>query len=609
MSTQRRRLDGLAADLTPTQRVLRWLGEALPQGSLERYVAHLRGQPATAWPLYRLPDEAAQAVRKALKGQPGKTQDREALAAVRDVVFLWYLHQLTTTRVGTGLQCLNLHLALLLSQLARLLHDSLAQRRLGNAWMRACDDLPYPLDRATAGAVRAALAHRVETWASLRDVEVIDGWVLGHFEAAGRRPLPAWAFAEPAALRHRRAELCEVFGNASACEAFLAGEDFQHGLVDVPDRGFEAKGAAVERALRRLVRSRAVAAGAAVTLPTVPHPFLREAPLVEGRWLDQFVLELAETGAALRAQGYEIRAADDDHPLAWACLGRRADEGNWQPVEETAWAAARAAAQAIVKAFRGPRRKLAERPYVDFSTYCGWRRRRGHGALDARTADGLVAASWNAWVVAQGDEATLGGVAVASLEAHVDEAMLTVHEAPEARQRQATREDVLRALRPVEDAIEDRSDLPEDRSVVRAAHWRDHATTALRTVEGLAGAVAHVQARYFHGHDVIYPDLAGELAQVRAQLADAAASYNDYIAGPLDWLTARTHGQSESSEAAAPSGGLRVDLEAAKAQGAEQALATLQLLVDQAKFEAHTFVGERDAAQAIISRRLDAMNL
>ncbi len=30
-----------------------------------------------------------------------------------------------------------------------------------------------------------------------------------------------------------------------------------------------------------------------VELPTVPHAFLREAPLVEGQWIDRYVVELA----------------------------------------------------------------------------------------------------------------------------------------------------------------------------------------------------------------------------------------------------------------------------------------------------------------------------
>jgi hypothetical protein len=44
-------------------------------------------------------------------------------------------------------------------------------------WMQACRDLAYPLDDTTADAVRAALAHRVETWELLREVGTFEAWV------------------------------------------------------------------------------------------------------------------------------------------------------------------------------------------------------------------------------------------------------------------------------------------------------------------------------------------------------------------------------------------------------------------------------------------------
>ncbi len=42
--------------------------------------------------------------------------------------------------------------------------------------------------------------------------------------------------------------------------------------------------------------------GLMVELPTVPHAFLREVPLVDGHWLDRYVVALAEWGARLVQQ-------------------------------------------------------------------------------------------------------------------------------------------------------------------------------------------------------------------------------------------------------------------------------------------------------------------
>ena len=63
MSAVEQRLAKVAARLTPTQAVLAWLTEAQAYGSLDAYVASLRDAPDEAFPLVRLHDQMAQAVR------------------------------------------------------------------------------------------------------------------------------------------------------------------------------------------------------------------------------------------------------------------------------------------------------------------------------------------------------------------------------------------------------------------------------------------------------------------------------------------------------------------------------------------------------------------
>ena len=45
--------------------------------------------------------------------------------------------------------------------------------------------------------------------------------------------------------------------------------------------------------------------------------FLREAPLVEGEWIDAHVVELAEWGALMRAKGFRLVEPIDNSPFAW----------------------------------------------------------------------------------------------------------------------------------------------------------------------------------------------------------------------------------------------------------------------------------------------------
>jgi len=65
-------------------------------------------------------------------------------------------------------------------------------------------------------------------------------------------------------------------------------------------------------ALQALVDSGQVQSSTVARLETVPVPFLRKVPLLEGEWLDRYVVELAEYGSLLRARSYE---ASKDHVI------------------------------------------------------------------------------------------------------------------------------------------------------------------------------------------------------------------------------------------------------------------------------------------------------
>jgi hypothetical protein len=93
MSSSKRRLDKIEVSLTPKQVILLWLEEAHRHDTMKQYVHSLKQGPESAWPLAILPEKVATAVEQAMKGQPKQEVNRMARQAVRDVLFLFHLHQ------------------------------------------------------------------------------------------------------------------------------------------------------------------------------------------------------------------------------------------------------------------------------------------------------------------------------------------------------------------------------------------------------------------------------------------------------------------------------------------------------------------------------------
>ncbi|HUU11391.1 MAG TPA: hypothetical protein VM431_12770 [Phycisphaerae bacterium] len=88
MRTAHRRLAKVEADLTPKQRVLQWLDEALEAGSTEAYCRQMFDEPVSEWPGTRLTEAVAEATRKRLRGYPREAVESRARDAARDILFL-----------------------------------------------------------------------------------------------------------------------------------------------------------------------------------------------------------------------------------------------------------------------------------------------------------------------------------------------------------------------------------------------------------------------------------------------------------------------------------------------------------------------------------------
>ncbi len=106
MSSVLRRIEKIEASLTPRQAVIKWMSEAHQHSNMQDYVTSLRGAPETAFPLYWLPDQTEKAVYAKMKGRPLRSESlrreevaHEARQAVRDVIFLFHLHQQVNSRL------------------------------------------------------------------------------------------------------------------------------------------------------------------------------------------------------------------------------------------------------------------------------------------------------------------------------------------------------------------------------------------------------------------------------------------------------------------------------------------------------------------------------
>ncbi len=113
MSGRRRRLQRIEIGLTPTQAVALWLQEAHRFESLQAHSQWLAGQPDAAFPLYRLHDLVVPAVEQAMKRAEREERDQAVRAALREVGFLFFVHQQANARILSDWRALRFGVAML----------------------------------------------------------------------------------------------------------------------------------------------------------------------------------------------------------------------------------------------------------------------------------------------------------------------------------------------------------------------------------------------------------------------------------------------------------------------------------------------------------------
>ena len=596
MSKNIQRVAKLETGLTPKQAILLWFQEAHGFNTIFEYIHHLKSQPDSAAPIPRLTAQVAEPIKQTLKGQPREDINRAISQAHRDVLFLFFLHQQINGKLATEWRYYWTRLLLLSRELKSLLREQAQDRKMRWSQIRVGIETPYPLDSETAAAVEAAKQHYVMTWELLEEGDDLGQWLLESFLAKGRTALPDGAYGMMSGAKHLYSkvptedEVRPLFEDAESFQKFLDGEDYSYGLVDVPDAEYDAHYEAIVSAIKGVAKQ-----GIVVDMPSVPHQFLQEAPLVNGEWIDGYIVELAEWGARLVEKGLLLEESGDYHPMAWKrIINQEHGSEACAAVSMKLWQQTRKR----LAAFPGSTRVIDERQYLSFADYLKWRGRRNKGDLKSGMRRGLVVSSWNQWVESQGGEgvATLAGVASGILDCYLDDYRYRVcRNAGELAEEVSRRESLLES---VQVGKPDSSN--DERFRQRVEHWKISALGFLPEIYILSRAINSISQRYFEGQDPLFSEVSDGFDQLLALVEKLVNIYNEALAGDIErserLLIEPGEGQNQSP--------LTIDLAGLVETVQGSAREQVAYLVDMAKADALDLLGETRQAFELVERHV-----
>ena len=153
----------------------------------------------------------------------------------------------------------------------------------------------------------------------------------------------------------------------------------------------------------------AMKAGYYVQLEPFPCRSLGAAFLVDGRWIDRRLLELAEFAALLVSGGFRLQDPPDSHPLEPNLVLNSAG----LPSSEQELLPIRNEAEGRLRQFRGRKKKIRGHTFLDIDEYRHWTGRTVTGELT--TIRGIDIVHWNRWLDSQGGE---GGAEIAGVKLH-----------------------------------------------------------------------------------------------------------------------------------------------------------------------------------------------
>ena len=596
MSKNIQRVAKLETGLTPKQAILLWFQEAHGFNTIFEYIHHLKSQPDSAAPIPRLTDQVAEAVKQTLKGHRREEIDKAVRQAYKDVLFLFFLHQQVNRKLISEERYFWTQGRFLIAELKSLLREQALGRRMRWNQIRVGIETPYPLDSETAAAVEAAKQHYVMTWELLEEGDDLGQWLLESFLAKGNTALPDGAYGMMSGAKHLYSkvptedEVRPLFEDAESFQKFLDGEDYSYGLADVPDAEYDEHYEAIVSAIKGVAKQ-----GIVVDMPSVPHQFLQEAPLVDGDWIDGYIVELAEWGARLVEKGLLLEESGDYHPMAWKrIINQEHGSEACAAVSMKLWQQTRKR----LAAFPGSTRVIDERQYLNFADYLKWRGRRNKGDLKSGMRRGLVVSSWNQWVESKGGEgvATLAGVASGILDCYLDGYRYRVcRNAGELAEEVSRRESLLESVK-----VWEPDSSNDERFRQRVEHWKISALGFLPEIYILSRAINSISQRYFEGQDPLFSEVSDGFDQLLALVEKLVNIYNEALAGDIErserLLIEPGEGQNQSP--------LTIDLAGLVETVQGSAKEQVAYLVDMAKADALDRLGETRQAFELVDRHV-----
>lgn len=331
--------------------------------------------------------------------------------------------------------------------------------------------------------------------------------------------------------------------------------------------------------------------GQVVELATVPHAFLRDVHLVEGQWIDAYVVALAEWGARLVHKGYVLGEPEDGHPFAWyRVLGTDGAETGVE-VRKKMWEQAKK----HLARFPGQTREIEGRQYFNWADYLKWRGRGVKGNLTSSLFHGLVLSQWNQWSDSTGKDswATLSGMKVGELNCHANGYRYQVVD--EQAEASRSREKLLSSI----DA-EKTIDGGELRLRSKAQKWREMAEGYVGELYALQVSFDSINLRYFDGQLGLFLESAHALSQLVKQAEKPVGGYNQNMAAEFELLDSTIEGSdARGSEN-------RWSIDQSNLYKSTQRAATDQAayLVDMAKAEALDAMGETERAVQLVDQHI-----
>lgn len=181
----------------------------------------------------------------------------------------------------------------------------------------------YPLSDKMADLFLSLNEKGVKTWDEMREEEM-NHMVREYFISMGEEEIPLeWVFLRylPASNDNVFTKLIEevrsAFNSPEDADDFLNGKDFNHGLLGVRDRDFDAALEAFCNEVKSLAEREELKIGGVLYPKDPPNLFMGAIPLVEGKWIDSKALAVLEWHKMVSDQGYVMIHPEGDNSLAW----------------------------------------------------------------------------------------------------------------------------------------------------------------------------------------------------------------------------------------------------------------------------------------------------